>query len=117
VTSRPYSRTRVAGGMLFVAGLLGRRGDGIVDGGPAAELEQALANLDGVLGDHGLDAAAVVRLVVYTTDLSTAPALDDVFAGHFGEPRPVRTTVGVAALPAGATVEIEATCDAADAPR
>jgi 2-iminobutanoate/2-iminopropanoate deaminase len=115
VTRRPYSRTRVAGGILFVAGMVGRRGDGIVEGGPAAELGQALANVDAVLRDHGLDATAVVRLVVYTTDLSTAPALDAVFAGHFGEPRPVRTTVGVAALPAGATVEIEATCDATQA--
>lgn len=108
---RSYSRTREAAGLLFVAGMLGRDGNDLVDGGPAAEVAQALANLEVAIKPHRLDRRAVVRLVVYTTDLSAAAAIDAVFAGFFPEPRPVRTMVEVAALPAAATAELEATCE------
>ena len=108
---RSYSRTREAAGLLFVAGILGRGGDDLVGGGPAAEVAQALVNLEATIAPHGLDRSAVVRLGVYTTDLSALAAIDAAFAGFFPEPRPVRTMVEVAALPAAATVEVEATCE------
>ncbi len=111
MTARPYSRTRAAAGLLFVAGVLGRVGDDLAEGGQAGELAAALRNLDDLLAAHDLDRRAVVRLVVYATDLAEAAVLDEVFATHFPEPRPVRTTVAVTALPAGARVEIEATCE------
>ena len=107
---RSYSRTREAAGLLFVAGMLGRDGEDLVDGGPAAEVAQALANLEAAIEPHGVDRTSVARLVVYTTDLSAATAIDAVFAEFFPEPRPVRTMVEVAALPATATAEVEATC-------
>lgn len=108
---RSYSRTREAAGLLFVAGILGRDGDDLVEGGPAAEVAQALGNLEGAIAPHRLDRTAVVRLVVYTTDLSAAEAIDAVFAAFFPEPRPVRTMVEVAGLPTAATAELEATCE------
>jgi 2-iminobutanoate/2-iminopropanoate deaminase len=108
---RSYSRTREAAGLLFVAGILGRDGDDLVDGGPAAEVAQSLVNLEAAIAPHGVDRTAVARLVVYTTDLSAAAAIDAVFAEFFPEPRPVRTMLEVAALPAAATVEVEATCE------
>ena len=107
---RSYSRTREAAGLLFVAGILGRDGADLVGGGAAAEVAQALVNIEAAVAQHGLDRAAVVRLVVYTTDLAASAAIDAAFAEFFPEPRPVRTMVEVAALPAAATAEIEATC-------
>jgi 2-iminobutanoate/2-iminopropanoate deaminase len=108
VSGRSYSRTRQAAGLVFVAGVLGRDDAGLVAGGPVSELAQALRNLNELLAAEGVDRGDVVRLVVCTTDLASSAELDAIFADHFPEPRPVRTTVGVAALPADARVEIEA---------
>ena len=49
------------------------------------------------------------RIGIYLTDMSLFPDLNEVYAGFFAEPFPVRTTVGVAALPKGALVEMDAT--------
>ena len=50
----------------------------------------------------------VVKLNVYLTDLSHFPVVNEVMAGYFSEPYPARAAVGVAALPRGAAVEIDA---------
>lgn len=105
----PYSRLREAGGLILTAGILGQTDTGLVGGGTAPELRQALANLDALLATVGHTSADVVRLVVYLTDLADMEVLNEAFVGHFAEPRPTRTTVVVAALPGGASVEIEAT--------
>ena len=109
-TEPPYSRTREAAGLLFLAGILGRRDGELVDG-TRAQLEQAFDNLEDLLSQHGLGNDQVVRLVCYLTDMADMDALNDVFVERYDEPRPVRSTVAVSGIPGGATVEIEATAE------
>ena len=79
----------------------------LVGGGVSAQTRQCFANLFAVLADAGLDASDVVKVNVYLTDMRDFDAMNDAYAEHFDEPYPARTTVGVAALPLGAVVEIE----------
>ena len=79
----------------------------LVGGGASAQTRQCFANLFAVLADAGLDASDVVKSNVYLTDMRDFDAMNDAYAEHFDEPYPARTTVGVAALPLGAAVEIE----------
>lgn len=104
----PYSRTRTAAGLLFLAGILGRDDTGLPDGF-RAQLDQAFANLEAQLANHDVGTSDVVRLVCYLTDIDDTADLNESFVEHFAEPRPVRSTAMVSALPGGALVEIEAT--------
>ena len=79
----------------------------LVDGGAAAQTRQCFANLFAVLAADGLDASDVVKVNVYLTDMDDFAEMNAAYAEHFDEPYPARTTVGVAALPLGASVEIE----------
>lgn len=108
-TDPPYSRLRRAGDLVVTAGILGRRDGQLVAGGVAAELAQALDNLEALLDGEGLSERDVVRLVVYLTDIDAMGELNEQFTARFTEPRPARTTVQVAGLPGGASVELEAT--------
>jgi 2-iminobutanoate/2-iminopropanoate deaminase len=74
-----------------------------------AQTRQCFANLFSVLAAAGLDSSAVVRVGVFLTDMSDFEEMNAAYAGHFSEPYPARTTIGVAALPLGASVEIELT--------
>ena len=77
-------------------------------GGIAVELSRALDNLAAVLSAAGLGLDDVVKTTVYLLDLAEFPAMNEVYARYFRAPYPARATVGVAALPAGARVGIEA---------
>ena len=79
----------------------------MVDGDVAAQTRQVFANLRAVLKASDLDFEDVVKVNVYLTDISDFEAMNKVYAEHFREPYPARTTVGVAQLPKGAKVEIE----------
>jgi 2-iminobutanoate/2-iminopropanoate deaminase len=107
-TPPPYSRTRQAAGLLFTAGILGQTEAGLADGF-RTQLETAFDNLEDLLSSEGSSKARVTRLVCYLTDAEQMAVLNELFTAHFAVPRPARTTVVVAALPAGALVEIEAT--------
>ena len=80
----------------------------LVSGGAKEQAERCLENLKAVLEgiDHVMD--DVVRLTVFLTDISDMDAVDDVVAKYFPEYVPTRTTVAVAALPLGVSVQIEA---------
>ncbi len=67
-----------------------------------------LANLAAVLDTEGASLADVVKTTVYLRHIEDFPAMNEVYAEVFGEHRPARATVGVAGLPMGALVEIEA---------
>jgi 2-iminobutanoate/2-iminopropanoate deaminase len=68
-----------------------------------------IKNLASVLEAGGSSLRRVVRSTVYLTDLSLFPEVNAVYAKYFcGEPPPARATIGVASLPLGATVEIDA---------
>jgi 2-iminobutanoate/2-iminopropanoate deaminase len=106
----PYAQGVASGDLVFCSGQVGLDpGTGkLVAGGVAAETERSLANLTAVLGAAGCDLGDVVKTTVYLVDLGEFATMNEVYARHFSAPYPARATVGVAALPAGARVEIEA---------
>lgn len=104
----PYSPAVRAGDLIVLAGQIGLGPDGaLVDGGVEDEIRQVLANLGAVFADCGVSWADVARTTIYLTDLGNFATVNALYEGAIGAHRPARTTVGVAALPAGAAVEIE----------
>ena len=106
----PYSQAIVAGDLVFCSGQIGldpATGE-IVPGGVVAETERVLANLTAVLRAAGSDVTRVVRTTIYLVDLADFAAVNAAYGKVFAEPYPARATVGVAALPRGAKVEIDA---------
>ena len=104
----PYSPAVRAGDFLVLSGQVGLGPDGtLVDGGVEAETRQVLANIDAVLADCGVTWAAVARTGIFLTDLGNFTTVNALYEVAIGAHRPARSTVGVAALPAGAVVEIE----------
>ena len=106
----PYSQAVWAGDLVFCAGQVGLdpKTGRLVTGGTIPELRQALANLDAVLTAVGLGLDVVVKTTLFLVDLADGPAVNALYAEIFTAPYPARSTVQVAALPAGARVEIEA---------
>jgi 2-iminobutanoate/2-iminopropanoate deaminase len=106
----PYSAAVRAGDWLLLAGqipLVPTTGK-IVDGGATEQCRQVLANLGAVLSDCGASFADVAKTTVFVTDLGDFGAVNEEYAAAFGDHKPARATVQVAALPLGAKVEIEA---------
>jgi 2-iminobutanoate/2-iminopropanoate deaminase len=79
----------------------------LVDGDIGDQTRQCLANLFAVLDAAGLTPDDVVKCNVYLVDMADFPAVNEAYASLWAEPYPARTTIGVAALPLGARVEIE----------
>jgi 2-iminobutanoate/2-iminopropanoate deaminase len=106
----PYSQGIVASGFVFTAGQIALvPGQGrLVDGDAAAQAEQVLANLKAVLEAAGSSLDRVVKTTIYLVDMADFAAVNDVYARHFPGRAPARSTVAVAALPKGASVEIDA---------
>ena len=80
--------------------------------GPRGVAEQArrcLESLDAVCREAGTRLSDAARVGIYLTDMALFPELNEVYATFFSEPFPVRSTLGVAALPKGALVEMDAT--------
>ncbi len=77
------------------------------DGGVGEQTHQCFDNLFAVLADGGLGPDDVVKVNVYLTDMNDFSAMNEAYATRFADPPPARTTVGVAALPMSARVEIE----------
>ncbi len=104
----PYSPAVRAGDFVVLAGQVGFGADGkLVAGGIEAETAQVLANIAAVLGDVGAGWGDVARTTIFLTDLGNFATVNALYEGAIGAHRPARTTIGVAALPAGALVEIE----------
>ncbi len=106
----PYSQAIVAGDMVYAAGQLPLNPSSmeLVSGGIREQGLQVLANLRAVLQAAGTDFDRVVKTTLYLTDLADFTAFNEVYAEAFGGHKPVRSTVGVAALPRGARVEVDA---------
>jgi 2-iminobutanoate/2-iminopropanoate deaminase len=106
----PYSQAVVAGDLIFLAGQIGLdpATGRLVAGGAGAEVTRVLENLTAVLRAAGVGPEAVVRTTIYLVDLADGPVVNEAYARAFPAPHPARATVQVAALPAGARVEIEA---------
>ena len=106
----PYSQAVVASGVVYCSGQIGldpATGQ-VVAGGVGAETRRILENLRAVLGAAGASLADVVRTTIYLVDMGDFAAVNEVYGGFFEAPYPARATVGVAALPRGARVEIDA---------
>jgi 2-iminobutanoate/2-iminopropanoate deaminase len=105
----PYSQAIRAGNLVFVAGQLGLRpGDTEIQGTIQEQTEQALANVRAILEEAGSGLDRIVKTTVFLTDLGDFQGMNEVYARHVGDAPPARSTVGIAALPSGALVEIEA---------
>ena len=98
-----------AGDWLVLAGQIGLdpASGSLVTGGVEAEAAQALANVGAVLSDCHATWSDVAKVGIFLTDLGNFAAVNALYEDAFGSHRPARTTVGVAALPAGAEIEIE----------
>ncbi len=79
----------------------------LVDGGSPAQLTQALANAEQLLRANGATPEDVVKTTVFVTDPHQFSAVNEAYVAFFGTHRPARSMVAVAALPAGAAVEVE----------
>jgi 2-iminobutanoate/2-iminopropanoate deaminase len=115
----PYSQATRANGFLFTAGQVGfdpATGE-LVDGGIAEQTGRVLENLRAILAAEGLPLSSVVKTTVYLVDMNAFTAMNEVYARAFGEHRPARSTVAVAALPRGAQVEIDAIAVIPQGPR
>ncbi len=86
----------------------------LTQGDMRAQIAQVFDNLKAVAEAAGGTLAHVVKLNVYLTDLAHFPLVNEVMAHYFSEPYPARATVGVAALPKGAQVEMDAIMDLSD---
>ena len=73
-----------------------------------AQVKRVFENLKAVCEAAGGDFSRVVRVTIYLTDLAQFPKVNDLMATYFREPYPARVTIGVASLPRGAQVEIDA---------
>lgn len=105
----PYSQAIASRGLVFCSGQvpLDPKTQQLVEGDVAAQTERVLENLRGVLEAAGSTLADVVKTTVFLTDLGDFAAMNDVYARYFTDVPPARSTFQVAALPAGASVEIE----------
>jgi 2-iminobutanoate/2-iminopropanoate deaminase len=107
----PYSQAVEAGGILYCSGQvpLDPATGELVEGGIAEQARRCLESLDAVCRAAGTKLSVAARIGIYLTDMAQFAEVNEVYAGFFAEPFPVRTTVGVAALPKGALVEMDAT--------
>lgn len=104
----PYSQAVVAGETLYASGQIALSPDGTFPGGGIEnEIHQVLKNVDAILNEAGVSRSNVVKTTIFMTDLSNFEKVNEVYGTFFGEHRPARSTVQVAALPKGAQVEIE----------
>ena len=79
----------------------------LVEGAIVAETERVFQNLSAVLKAAGKSLDDVVRAGVFLTNMSDFAAMNSIYAKHFSQPFPARTTIAAAALPLGACVEID----------
>ncbi len=106
----PYSQAVRHGNTVYLSGQipLDPATMTLVDGDIATQAEQVFRNLSAVCAAAGGSLADVVRVGIYLTDLGHFAAVNEVMARHFQAPYPARSTIGVAALPRGAQVEVDA---------
>jgi 2-iminobutanoate/2-iminopropanoate deaminase len=106
----PYSHAVKAAGLVFLSGqtptdpTTGQ----LVEGDIGDQTRRCLENLSIVAAAAGAALTDAVRCAIYVTDISTFRAVNEAYAGYFGDAPPARTTIGVASLPLGAEVEIDA---------
>jgi 2-iminobutanoate/2-iminopropanoate deaminase len=108
VPTAPYSQAIKANGFLFVAGQVGLdpKTRQLVAGGFEQETTQVMKNIQAILAAAGLGFADVVNTTIYLKDVGNFAKVNEIYGRYFTGDYPARTTVGVAALPGNANVEI-----------
>lgn len=107
----PYSQAVIHQGLVYVSGQipLDPATGEIVEGEIEAQATRVFANLRAVLEAAGSGIERVLRTSIYLTDLSLFPRVNAVYERQFtGDPKPARSTVGVASLPLGVQIEVDA---------
>ncbi len=105
----PYSQAVVANGVVYTSGqiALDPASGNLVTESFEAQVHRVFQNLDAVLRKAGSDFSRVLKATVYLTDLANFQTLNSIYAHYMGDHKPARSTVGVAQLPKGASVEID----------
>jgi 2-iminobutanoate/2-iminopropanoate deaminase len=106
---RPFSPAILSGGTLYVSGMVGNDKQGNYPEKFEDEVKQCLENIEGVLKAGGYSLADAVAVQVYLTDMDLFQNMNKVYMSMVPEPRPTRTTVGVAKLVGKARIEITVT--------
>lgn len=104
----PYTPVLRAGEWLVVSGQVGILEGKLVPGGTEGELRQALDNLRALLEANGASMSDVIKTTVFLRHMSDYALMNEVYIECFGDHRPARSAIGVAELPLGALVEVEA---------
>jgi reactive intermediate/imine deaminase len=105
----PYSQAVRSGNTVYLSGQipLDPASGNLIEGDFPTQTRRVFDNLAAVLRASGADFKNVVRATVYLTDLGNFQTLNSIYGQYFGDHKPARSTVGVAQLPRGATVEID----------
>ena len=113
----PYSQAVKSNGLIFLAGQIGLNPatKKLAEGGFEAETVQILENIKAVLMASGATLNDVVNTTIYVKDMKNFARVNEIYGKYFTTDFPARTTVGVADLPGGASIEIAVV--AAVAPR
>ena len=104
----PYTPVVRAGDWLIVSGQIGIVDGKLVSGWHAARAEQAMRNLAGHLDANGASLGHVAKTTVFLRHMSDYAVMNEIYVAAFGDHRPARSAIGVADLPLGALVEVEA---------
>jgi len=106
----PYSQAVVTGNTVYISGQIPLVPETmtLVEGDMTAQISRVLDNLKAVAEAAGGNLDQVIKFTVYLTDLSNFPLVNEIMAEYLTEPYPARAAVGVAELPKGANVEMDA---------
>ena len=106
----PYSHAVISNGLIFLSGQtpIDPATGQLVEGSIGDQTRRCLDNLAVVAAAAGCSLADAVRVGIYVTDISTFKDVNEAYGTYFPSDPPARTTIGVAALPLGAQVEIDA---------
>ena len=104
----PYVQGMIVNGLFYSSGQIPLNPEGVmVEGSIEEQTHQVFANLKAVLEEAGSSLSQVVKTTVFIKDMNDFVVLNEIYAQHFGEHKPARSTVEVARLPKDAKVEIE----------
>lgn len=111
----PYAPLVRAGDLVVCSGQLGvhpgTAPPRLVDGGVAAQADQALTNVAALLADEGLGWPQVVKVTAFLADIADYGTFNERYLAAIGDSRPARSVVAVSGLPLGALVEVEVWAD------
>jgi 2-iminobutanoate/2-iminopropanoate deaminase len=106
----PYSHAVKAGGLLFISGQVNvdPESNELVGETPGDQARRCLDNLGVIASAAGASLADAARITIYCTDISVFKAINEAYGAYWESDPPARVTIGVAALPLGAQLEMDA---------